>query len=273
MAELDPASRKQLGKPPGKNDAPKELVNSLGMKLALIPAGRFTMGAPSGEKHRRPGEAPQHSVQIKRPFYMGVYEVTQAEFKKVMGSNPSLYKKVEGQDTSRFPVENVQYPEAVQFCEKLSELDGEKQAGRTYRLPTEAEWEYACRAGSTTVFTHGPKISSTDANFNGWHPYGGADRGPYIERPTTVGSYKPNAFGLYDMHGNVFEWVLDWFDVGYYAKSEAADPKGPAGGKFRVLRGGSWQSVGSLVRSAERYYDRDITRHEDHGFRVVATIS
>ena len=269
MAKSDPAAKKS----PAKDAAPKEIINSLGMKLVLIPVGHFTMGTPRDEKDRTPFEGPQHAVRITRPFYMGIYEVTQEEFENVPGTHPSFFKKVDGQDTSRFPVESVTYDESVKFCQKLSALATEKAANRTYRLPTESEWEYACRAGSSTAFTHGSQLSSAQANFNGWHPYGGADRGPYIERPTTVGSYKPNAFGLYDMHGNVFEWVLDWFDVGYYAKSEAADPKGPAGGKFRVLRGGSWQSVGSLVRSAERYYDRDITRHEDHGFRVVATIS
>ena len=112
--------------------------------------------------------------------------------------NPSYFKKVEGQDTRRFPVENVTYDEAVLFCQSLSERDAEKTAGLKYRLPTEAEWEYACRAGTMTVFSPGAKLSSTQANFNGWHPYGKAERGPYLERPTTVGSYRPNPFGLYD---------------------------------------------------------------------------
>jgi formylglycine-generating enzyme required for sulfatase activity len=258
---------------PPEPAAKKAITNSLDMKLVLIPAGRFVMGTPKGEKARRPYEGPQHTVHITSWFFMGAHEVTQAEFEKILGTNPSHFKKVEGQDTSRFPADNVTYDEAVKFCQKLSELPAEKEAGREYRLPTEAEWEYACRAGSTTAFTLGPKLSSTQANFNGWHPYGGADQGPYLQRTTTVGSYKPNAFGLYDMHGNVYEWVTDFYDNGYYAKSPTEDPRGPPSGKHHGLRGGSWRNVASFLRSGERYFDRADRRHEDHGFRVVAVVS
>lgn len=266
MAETAPASS-------NSDKSPREIVNSIGMKFVLIPAGRFIMGTPEGEKDRRPYEGPQHPVQITRPFYMGIYEVTQEEFEKILGKdkNPSYFKKVEGQDTRRFPVDNITYDEAVLFCKKLSELDAEKAAGRVYRLPTEAEWEYACRAGTTTTFHYGPKLSSKLANFNGWHPYGKAERGPYLQRPTTVGSYKPNAFGLFDMHGNVYEWVSDFYDGAYYSKSPPRDPKGAAAGKYRCLRGGSFRNVGSLLRAGDRYYDRAGRRHEDHGFRVVAS--
>ena len=253
----------------------KQIVNSIGMRLVLIPAGRFVMGTPKEEKDRRPHEGPQHTLQITKPFYMGAYEVTQEEFEKILGKekNSSYFKKVEGQDTRRFPVENVTYDEAVLFCQKLSEQDAEKIAGLEYRLPTEAEWEYACRAGTMTVFYLGAKLSSTQANFNGWHPYGKAERGPYLERPTTVGSYRPNPFGLYDMHGNVYEWIADFYEKDYYGKSPLQDPKGGPSGPYRCLRGGSWRNVGSLLRAGDRYYDRPDRRHEDHGFRVVATAS
>ena len=268
MAKSDPADKSS----PVEDTARKEVVNSLGMKFVLIPAGHFTMGTPEDEKDRTLFEGPQHAVHITRPFYMGIYEVTQKEFEKVMGSHPSLFKKVDGQDTSRFPVENVTYEESVKFCQKLSALAAEKEASRRYRLPTEAEWEYACRAGSSTAFTHGSKLSSMQANFNGWHPYGGAERGPYLERPTTVGSYKPNAFGLYDMHGNVYEWVADWHDEKYYAESPLRDPRGPPTGKYRCLRGGSFRNVASYLRSGDRYPDLPNRRHEDHGLRIVAMV-
>ena len=122
------------------------------MKLVKIPAGKFTMGSPENEKDRQPHEGPQHVVQISRPFWMGVYDVTQEEYQKVMGSNPSTFNSVAGQETRRFPVETVSWEEALEFCRKLSETPEEKNAGRVYRLPTEAEWEYACRAGTTSVF-------------------------------------------------------------------------------------------------------------------------
>jgi len=185
---------------------------------------------------------------------MGIYEVTQGEFENVMGVNSSYHTKVEGQGTRSFPADNVNFVDAKAFCQKLSDSDAKKQNGRKYRLPTEVEWEYACRAGSSRAFSHGPGISSRDANFNGWHPYAGGDRSPYLERTTTVGSYKANEFGLYDMHGNVYEWVSDWFGDKYCAASHPEDPEGPKEGKYRVLRGGSWQNVDSMPRAAERYY-------------------
>src|SRR5262249_47832054 len=123
------------------------------------------------------------------------------------------------------------------FCRKLSELAKEQQAGRVYKLPTEAEWEYACRGGTRSPFHHGDALASTQANFNGSFPYGGAPRGPELGRTTTVGSYPPNAFGLFDMHGNVWEWCADWYATAFYHQSERQDPHGPASGTSRVLRG------------------------------------
>ena len=243
------------------------------MRLVLIPAGRFVMGTPNHEKGRRAHEGPPHAVLITRSFYLGSYEVTQEEFTKMLGQNPSDFKEVPGVDPGRLPVEQIVFDEAVEFCQRLSAAEPERAAGRNYRLPTEAEWEYACRAGTTTVFSCGDRLDSTQANFEGWHPYGGAERGLFVERPTQVGSYPPNPFGLYDMHGNVYEWVSDWYAHDYYEKSPAADPKGPDRGQLRVLRGGSWRNIGSFLRCGERYFDRPDRRHVDHGLRVACDVS
>src|SRR5262249_46149806 len=148
------------------------------------------------------------------------------EYARVMGTNPSWFcaeaegkEKVAGMDTRRFPVEMVSWEDARAFCRKLSSLPDEQKAGRAYRLPTEAEWEYACRAGTTSTFHCGNTLSGKQANVNGYQPYGDTEQGPYLERTTTVGSYEANDHGLYDMHGNVWEWCQDWFDPAYYGKS------------------------------------------------------
>ncbi len=251
------------------------LTNSIGMKLALIPKGKFKMGSPVTESDRDASdEGPQHEVEISQPFYLGIYEVTQAEYQKVMGNNPSHFcatgagkDKVKGMDTSGFPVENVSFDEAKQFCDKLSSLPAEKEAGRVYRLPTEAEWEYACRAGTTTPFHFGDSFSSTQANYEGT-PYGKALRGPNLQRTCKVGSYTPNAFGLYDMHGNVAEWVLDVYDKAYYANSPRVDPMGPATGTSRLTRGGSWAHGPRICRAAYRAPANN-ARANTLGIRVV----
>jgi formylglycine-generating enzyme required for sulfatase activity len=206
---------------------------------------------------------------------MGAYEVTQGQFLKVMGTNPSNLSatgggkaRAAGLDTTDFPVESVTWDEANEFCAKLSAAPAEKTAGRSYRLPTEAEWEYACRAGTTAPYHFGATASSRQANFNGTS-YGGADRGPNLGRTCKVGSYAPNAWGLFDMHGNVYEWVADHFDVEYYKKSPVKDPKGPERGDQRVLRSGSWDITARDCRSAERSNLPPTARNYSVGFRVV----
>jgi formylglycine-generating enzyme required for sulfatase activity len=272
------AGHGQSGGDEPKATAPyHDLRNSIGMKLVLIPAGKFTMGSPRDEKGRREDER-QRAVRIARPFYMGIYEVTQGEFEAVMGFNPShfsaggkgregaLYldwsKPGGGKDkvkelhgTRNFPVENVSWDEAVEFCKKLSALPGEVKARRTYRLPSEPEWEYACRGGASSyhVFHLGDRLSSAQANFRGAVPYGAA-AGPWLQRTCQVGSYKPNAFGLYDMHGNVWEWCAD-----RYARDDDA----------RVRRGGCWIVGGAECRSAVRRRRVPDDRRFNLGFRVV----
>jgi formylglycine-generating enzyme required for sulfatase activity len=271
-----------------------EFVNSIGMKLARIPIGTFLMGSPKDEKYHEDSE--QHEVEITRPFYLGFHEVTQGQFEKVMGYNPSFFsrdgqgrsgleyeegepaggkERVADKDTRDFPVENVSWEEAVEFCARLSARPVEKTAGRKYRLPTEAEWEYAGRGGAPAyqVFHFGNSLSSTQANFVGSHPYGGAAEGPYLGRTCKVGSFKPNAFGLFDMHGNVWEWCNDWYDKDYYRKGPRRDPNGAVEGECRVIRGGSWDDVSECCRSGRRGNDWPHYCTPFVGFRVAMTPS
>jgi formylglycine-generating enzyme required for sulfatase activity len=265
-AESTPAARR-----------PRVITNSIEMKLALLPAGKFTMGSPATEADRNGNEGPQVEVEIAKDFYIGVHEVTQRDYARIMGNNPSgisfeggPQERLKGvPHTGDFPVDSVTWDDAVEFCEKLSELIGERNAGRVYRLPTEAEWEYACRAGTTTAFAFGPAAGGKDLNCNGELPYGDAPAGPYLKRTAKVGSYRPNAFGLYDMHGNVFEWCQDWF--GPYGAGPLKSPAGPENGDQRVLRGGAWNSAAAQCRSASRNRGLAALSREYIGFRVVMT--
>jgi formylglycine-generating enzyme required for sulfatase activity len=249
--------------------------NSLGMTFASIPAGTFTMGSPKTETDRGDDET-QHEVKITKGFHLGVHEVTQGQYEKVMGVNPSFFTptgsgkvKVKVKDTSRWPVECVTWHDAVAFCRKLSALPKEAAAKRTYRLPTEAEWEYACRAGTTTALHYGDNVDSYVANFNGLSPYGVGRGGPFHRRPADVGSYQANKFGLFDMHANVMEWCHDWYAADYYAKSPAEDPSGPADGTEKITRGGAWSNSGKACRSAVRTKLAPDESHYGLGFRVV----
>jgi formylglycine-generating enzyme required for sulfatase activity len=207
-------------------------------------------------------------------FYMGRHEVTQSEYEEVMGTNPSLLKG------ANLPVEQVRWFDAVEFCNKLSEKEGLNPVytinGTTvtwnreangYRLPTEAEWEYACRAGTQTIFYTGDTISSDQANFNGSAPYGNNTGSSYRRRTIQVGQFAPNTFGLYDMHGNVAEWCWDW--QGEYARGDQTDPVGAASGGYRIFRGGGWNHGADFVRSAKRGAMVPAQRGHFLGFRVA----
>lgn len=239
----------------------KEVVNSIGMKLILIPKGTFAMGSPATEELRGVDEV-AHEVTISKDFYLGVTEVTQTQYAKVMGANPSKFKGQQQADKPDYPVENISWQDAVDFCKRLSDLPEEKAAGRVYRLPTEAEWEYACRAGAKTTYFFGndPKSLSNHAWFEGNNNN---------ERTHPVGQKKANAWGLYDMHGNVWEWCGDWY--GDYPQAAVTDPSGPNEGTLRVLRGGGWKDTEAIVRTARR--GRITPDHTSIylGFRIALT--
>jgi hypothetical protein len=197
-----------------------------------------------------------------------------------MDTNPSSFSRTgllkdapNDLDPATLPVDNVTWFAAVELCRRLSNLPAEKEAGRVYRLPTEAEWEYSCRAGTKSIFHFGDSLSSAQANFNGNHPFGEAEKGPFLNRTATVGSYKPNAFGLYDMHGNLHEWCMDRFDRDYYRESPKVDPQGSNSGSYRVIRGGDWYSDGRDCRSAFRYADVPEGRFYALGMRVVCELT
>jgi formylglycine-generating enzyme required for sulfatase activity len=251
-------------KPPSKVEAGPVITNDIGMKLAYIAPGKFMMGSPLAEAFRNDDEH-QHEVEITKGFYMGVHEVTQEEYEKVMGNNPSEAKG------GKLPVERISWDHALQFCKKLSDLPEEKGAGRVYDLPTEAQWEFACRAGAKTPFHFGATLSSQQANFNGDYPYGPAPKGPNLEKTTAVGSYPRNAWGLFDMHGNVWEWCKDWYAKDYYQNGPAKDAPGPADGTVRVLRGGCWDASAGSCRAAHRYFLTPDDRGNGIGFRVVTS--
>jgi formylglycine-generating enzyme required for sulfatase activity len=247
----------------------KLLTNAPGIKLALIPAGTFLMGSPDEEPGHRGNEAPPHEVALTSSFYLAIHPVTQGQYEKVMGSNPAHFGRANGGGPEH-PAESVSWDDAVAFCQRLSALPAERQAGRTYRLPTEAEWEYACRAGTTTPFCFGAALSAAQANFDGDFPYGGGDKGRSPQQTTAVGAYPANHFGLHDVHGNVWEWCADWYNDAYYRQSPRRDPPGPAAGQFRVVRGGCWRNHAATCRAAYRNGLVPHNRDMYTGFRVVA---
>jgi formylglycine-generating enzyme required for sulfatase activity len=230
-----------------------------GLALVEIPSGRFTMGSPATELGRRGDEA-QHDVTIDRPFFLGQHEVTQQEWRAVVSMNPSRF----GECGPRCPVENVTFADVQQF---LAVLNAQPDNELVYRLPTEAEWEYACRAGTVTPFSTGDVLTTAQANYNGKQPYGGAAPGMSRERPTRAAGFEANAWGLADMHGNVWEWTADWY--GAYPAGESVGTHGaPAGGK-RVVRGGSWQTGAASVRCATRSAVDPGAHDAGLGFRVA----
>jgi formylglycine-generating enzyme required for sulfatase activity len=233
-------------------------TNSLGMKFAWIPPGTFMMGSPKTEEERNDDEI-QRNVTLTKGFYMGVHTVTQEEWMKLMEKNPSKFT-----GAANLPVEQVNWNECQEFIAKLAEKEK-----KPYRLPTEAEWEYACRAGTTTPFYFGETISTDQANYNGGYVYGGGKQGVYREKTMPVGSFPPNAWGLFDMHGNVWQWCEDWLEIHPKSpKPEAVtDPLGKTGNS-RVLRGGSWIDNPLECRSAYRGGSAPALRHSLAGFRV-----
>jgi formylglycine-generating enzyme required for sulfatase activity len=240
---------KKAGLAPLNRTMELSLGKGVKMKLTLIQAGKFLMGSPATESGRMLNELPQHEVTISKPFYMGIYEVKQEEYETLMGGNPS---KIRGRN---LPVEYVTWDMAREFCEKLS-----AKSGKTVRLPTEAEWEYACRAGTKTRFSFGDNDADLHKYGNYWdrslawdlfHPKNDSPSDGH-DKTAPVGSYKSNAWGLYDMHGNVTEWCQDWFGDNYYDKSPAVDPRGPDTGLIRVQRGGSLLDPPNKMRSAWR---------------------
>jgi formylglycine-generating enzyme required for sulfatase activity len=247
----------------------KTFVNNLGMAFTLIPAGTFIMGSPVRERQRDAGETP-HRVTISRPFYMQTTEVTIGQWRKVTAKGLlGFFKRRKGRND--LPVSRTCYYDTKSFIEKLNAMD----QGR-YRLPTEAEWEYAARAGTTTAYSWGDHIDCSLAMFA--NKKGRFDRcratakgkGLPLDGPAPVKSFPPNPWGLYDMHGNVWEWCRDWF--GPYQPGAQTDPQGPANATNRVRRGGSWFGEGEKCRSANRAYGHPGSRLRNTGFRVVRII-
>jgi formylglycine-generating enzyme required for sulfatase activity len=236
-------------------------ANRLGMEFVYVPAGSFMMGSPALEVGGFVDESPQHQVTVQS-FYMGKNEVTQAQWQTVMGTIPSQFK---GCDNC--PVEQVSWNDVQEFIHKLDAMDDEY----TYRLPTEAEWEYTARAGTTTAFAFGDSLSSRQANFDGYYPYGAAAKRVRRQKTTPVGSFQPNAWGLYDMHGNVWEWCEDIWHSNYDgAPSDGSAWLDASISTARVRRGGSWTNYGNAVRSAIRSWDAPYATTPYTGFRLVA---
>ncbi len=237
---------------------PRQMTNDLGMVFQFIPPGSFLMGSPANELQRHRNES-QHRVTFSKGFYMQATEVTQKQWKAVMGDNPSQFKEC-GEDC---PVEMVSWNEIQVFLEKLNNLEKSNR----YRLPTEAEWEYAARAGTTTPFSFGDCLKTDQASYNGTIPTTGCPKGKSNKSTRPVASFPPNAWGLYDMHGNVWEWCQDWY--GKYPPNSVVDPTGPKEGTDRINRGGGWSSRAGSCRSASRYYNYPDYWENGVGFRLV----
>lgn len=257
-----------------KASNPAFILNSLEIRMVWIKPGKFLMGSPEDEPGRDPDET-QHEVELTKGFYIAATQVTQMQWWELMQRNPSSFK-----NKPKFPVDRVSYEAAVEFCAKLTEKENKRSLSlmgifkkpikRVYRLPTEAEWEYACRSGLTYPFSFGRGISPDQANYNGTMTYGtfgkkGANRGT----PVDVGSFKPNPWGLWDMHGNCFEWCSDWYGPYLKPKELATDPAGPEIGDLRVVRGGSWYTGPDQLRSAARNALKPDNRANDVTLRLA----
>jgi formylglycine-generating enzyme len=231
---------------------------TLGAKFVLVPSGTFTMGSPTREPGRD-GDETQHQVVISHSFYMQTTEVTQGQWKRVMGSNPSFFPNC----GNNCPVESVSWNDVQEFISKLSSMEGTNK----YRLPTEAEWEYAARAGTQTPFNTGACLSSDQANYDGHYPLAGCPKGEYRNTTISVASFSANSWGLFDMHGNVWEWCQDW--KGSYPNDKVTDPAGQSSGSRRVNRGGSWRSFAKNARTASRGSHSPSYKINRLGFRLL----
>ena len=237
----------------------KTITNSLGMKFVYIPPGTFTMGSPEREPGRDKDEK-QHQVTLTKGFYMQTTEVTQKQWAALMGKNPSHFK-----GSGNSPVENVTWKEVQTFIRKLSQR--ERAKGHQYSLPTEAQWEYACRAGTTTPFAFGNCLSTDQANYDGNYPQNGCAKGRNRKKTLPVQSLGANSWGLYDMHGNVWEWCMDKYAD--FAGGSVSDPTGPRTGKYQVIRGGSWNYFAKYGRSASRLNLSPDRGYDYVGFRLI----
>jgi formylglycine-generating enzyme required for sulfatase activity len=248
---------------PGQTFRDKLKDGGQGPLMVVIPAGRFLMGSPPDELERRDTEGPQHEVVLVRPFAIGVCVVSFDDYDHFCERTKREKPSDSGWGRQKRPAINVSWDDAQEYCRWLIE-----QTGRTYRLPSEAEWEYSCRAGTATPFHFGERITSDQANFNGCYTYNGSAKGEYRKKTVAVGSFPPNAFGLYEMHGNVLEWCQDRWHGNY----EGAPADGPAwesgGNKSRALRGGAWLNEPGYCRAAERYLFAPDDRDGHIGFRV-----
>ncbi|MDR3343665.1 MAG: SUMF1/EgtB/PvdO family nonheme iron enzyme [Treponema sp.] len=278
VAAPGPALTPQPAVPPQQPPASRPPERPIPEGFVRIQGGTFMMGSAASEAGRNDDdEGPQHRVTVGS-FYMGKHEVTQREYAALMGTNPSRFKG------DNLPVERVSWYDAVEYCNARSRTEGLtlgytisgsgnnrmvtwNRNANGYRLPTEAEWEYACRAGTTTPFSTGSTITTNQANYNGNYPYNGNVKGTYREKMTAVDSFAANAWGLYDMHGNVWEWCWDWY--GNYGGGAQTDPMGASSGSYRVVRGGSWNANGRYLRSAYRNYHTPSNRSHTLGFRLL----
>jgi formylglycine-generating enzyme required for sulfatase activity len=237
----------------------EDLGKGIKLEIVAIPTGTLLMGSPENELERDDRESPQHQVTVPS-FFMGKYQLTQAQYQAIMGYNPAYFKG------NNRPVERVSWDDAVTFCQKLSQ-----KTGKNYRLPSEAEWEYACRAGTKTPFSFGDNITSDLVNYNGNYPYASAPKGKYREQTTDVGTFPPNAFGLYDMHGNVWEWCEDDWHENYRNAPINGSAWTIPSRSFKLLRGSSWDGLPEDCRSACRDYLNFACNYSNIGFRVVCS--